>query len=182
MSMTRGTSGRLTAALLAGLFLLALIMPAPARAQAARADLRNAKGEAVGTATLTDDPDGVRIVLRLAKLLPGPHGLHIHAVGRCDPPAFTSAGGHFNPAVRKHGLKNPEGPHLGDLPNIVVKSDGSADEEMIARDVTLGSDADSHSLFPPTGTALVIHEHADDETTDPAGNAGARIACGVITR
>jgi len=84
--LTRGTSGRLTAALLAGLFLLALIMPAPARAQAARTDLRNAKGEAVSTATLTDDPDGVRIVLPLAKLLPGPHGFHVHAIGRCDQP------------------------------------------------------------------------------------------------
>src|SRR5438876_7108923 len=84
--------------------------------------------------------------------------------------------------MRPLGLKNPEGPHLGDLPTIVAADDGTARVDLVVRDVTLGADVDSHSLFPPTGTALVIHEHADDDMTDPAGNSGARIACGVVTR
>jgi superoxide dismutase, Cu-Zn family len=171
-----------TVALLAALFVLAPIMSASAFAQAARAEILNAKGKAIGSATLVDDSDGVRIVLRLSDLPPGTHAFHIHAAGRCDPPDFSSAGGHFNPAGRRHGLKNPGGPHLGDLPNIVIGTDGSAHVDIVAHSLTLGSDVDSYSLFPPAGTALVIHERADDEITDPAGNAGARIACGVITR
>jgi Cu-Zn family superoxide dismutase len=103
-------------------------------------------------------------------------------VGRCDPPDFTSAGGHFNPQVRQHGRQNPLGPHAGDLPNLVVGADGAVNAAVIAPDVTLGSPVNSHSLFPPAGTALVIHAKPDDGTTDPAGNAGPRIACGVITR
>jgi superoxide dismutase, Cu-Zn family len=180
--MTRRLLELTTVALLVALFVLAPIMSAPARAQAARAELRDTKGNAIGSAALTDDSDGVRIVGRLSGLSPGTHAFHIHAVGRCDPPDFSSAGGHFNPASRRHGRKNPGGPHLGDLPNIVVGTDGSAHVDIAVHDLTLGSDVDSHSLFGPAGTALVIHERADDETTDPAGNAGARIACGVITR
>ena len=172
-----------TAVSLASLLLVVnFITPVPALGQAARAELRNAQGEPVGTATLSDDPEGVGIRLQLSKLPPGTHGLHIHAVGRCDPPDFTSAGGHFNPEVRKHGLQNPEGAHTGDLPNLTVTGNGSANVELLARDVVLGSATNSHSLFPPTGTSLVIHANADDGKTDPAGNAGARIACGVITR
>src|SRR2546430_7708993 len=124
--MTRGPFGLPAAALLAGSILLALSTPAPARAQAARADIRDAKGESLGTAVLTDAPDGARIALRLSNLPPGSHALHIPAVGRCDPPAFTSAGGHLNPAGRKPGLKNPEGPHLGDLPTNTAHADGPA--------------------------------------------------------
>jgi superoxide dismutase, Cu-Zn family len=164
------------------LVVLTFITPVPALGQAARAEFRNAQGEAVGTATLTDDPEGARIRLQLSKLPPGTHGIHIHAVGRCDPLDFTSAGGHFNPEGRKHGQQNPEGAHAGDLPNLTVSADGSANVELLARDVVLGSETNSHSLFPPTGTSLVIHANPDDAKTDPAGNAGARIACGVITR
>lgn len=180
--MNCGTSRRSVAVVFGGLLLLVSSAPGPAHAQLARADLRNAQGEKVGTAILTDDPEGVRIALRLSKLPPRTHGFHVHAMGKCDPPDFTSAGGHFNPEVRKHGRQNPEGAHAGDLPNLIVTPDGSLNLELVAREVTLESAVNSHSLFPPTGTALVIHANPDDERTDPAGNAGARIACGVITR
>jgi Cu-Zn family superoxide dismutase len=153
-----------------------------ASAQTATASFINAQGAKIGTAVLTDDPAGVRIALDLSKLPPGPHGFHIHAVGKCTPPEFTSAGGHFNPLHRKHGTKNPEGPHAGDLPNVVVGSDGTLKTSVLAREVSLGASTSALSLFPPSGTALVIHASPDDEKTDPAGNAGARIACGVITR
>jgi Cu-Zn family superoxide dismutase len=147
--------------------------------QTARAELRNAQGEVVGRATLTPEAQGVRIALEVEKLPPGPHGFHIHAVGKCDPPDFMSAGGHFNPEGRKHGLKNPEGPHVGDLPNVVVGVDGTARARTVAPRVTLG--AGPNSLFQPAGTALVIHAGPDDDVTDPAGNSGDRIGCGVIT-
>jgi Cu-Zn family superoxide dismutase len=147
--------------------------------QAARAELRNAQGEVVGRATLTADAPGVRIAIEVEKLPPGPHGWHVHAVGRCDPPDFASAGAHFNPEGKKHGLKNPEGPHAGDLPNLAVGADGTARVATMAPGVTLGPGP--NSVFHPGGTALVIHAGPDDDVTDPAGNSGARIACGIIT-
>jgi Cu-Zn family superoxide dismutase len=101
-------------------------------------------------------------------------------VGKCDPPDFKSAGPHFNPDNKKHGSKNPDGPHAGDLPNFDVGPDGTAKVSVVAPNVTLGDGP--NSLFHPEGTALVIHEKADDYMTDPAGNAGARIACGVVQK
>ncbi len=185
--MTRGTPYRIVTLPFLGFAVFVVLAagvlaPQQARAQMARAEMRNPAAEVIGTATLTDDSDGVRIALRLSKLPPGLHGFHVHAVGRCDPPTFDSAGGHFNPEVRKHGRQNPDGWHAGDLQNIVAAGDGTVDTEVVVRDVTLGSPVNSHSLFPPTGTALVIHAKADDERTDPSGNAGPRIACGVISR
>ena len=155
--------------------MLGLLASAPALASAdtARAELKDAQGDIVATATLSDAPGGVRIALRASGLKPGAHGLHIHAVGVCAPPAFTSAGGHFNPQNKKHGHKNPEGAHAGDLPNLTVGADGTGSIETPAAGVALKDIA---------GLALVIHADPDDETTDPTGNSGARVACGVITK
>ena len=146
-----------------GLMLAMLVvgLPAVAQAQSARAVLRDAQGTAVGTATLDEVSGGVKIAVQVGGLKPGEHGFHIHAVGKCESPAFTSAGDHFNPYGKKHGHKNREGAHAGDLPNLTVGADGT------------GS-------IKPGGASLIIHADPDDEKTDPAGNSGARIVCGVI--
>jgi superoxide dismutase, Cu-Zn family len=139
---------------------------------------RNAAGDRVGLATLTDSAGTVRLGLSASQLSPGPHGLHFHGQGTCTPPDFTSAGSHFNPDGRKHGRLNPEGPHLGDLPNLIAGSDGSADTSFAVAHDLAGPGA--RSLLQPGGTALVIHAKADDERTDPSGNSGDRVACAVI--
>ena len=146
-----------------------------------KAELVNAKGEKIGAATLEDKGVlGVLILLEAEKLPPGVDAIHIHAVGKCDPPDFKSAGPHFNPAGKKHGMMNPEGPHAGDLMNIGVGFDGKVKSTLIARGVTLGPGP--NSLFSPEGTSLVIHAGPDDNKTDPSGNSGDRIACGVIKK
>ena len=116
----------------------------------------------------------------MSQLPPGKHGIHIHAVGKCEGPAFTTAGGHLNPDAKKHGKENPEGPHAGDLLNLEVKADGTAKATLLDTMVTLGDGP--NSVFHEGGTAIVIHEKEDDYKTDPAGNSGARIACGVIQK
>lgn len=163
--------------------LTVLLAAGPARAEdpaQAKAVLMNSAGEQVGAARLEEAAGGVKITLEVSHLPPGVHAFHIHAVGKCEPPDFASAGGHFNPAHKKHGMENPEGPHAGDLPNIEVGADGAGKAEFTAAGVTL--DAGENSLFQPDGTSLVIHAGPDDNRTDPAGNSGARIACGVIER
>ena len=139
---------------------------------------RNAAGDRVGLATLTDSAGTVRLGLSVSQLSPGPHGLHFHAQGTCTPPDFASAGSHFNPDSRQHGRLNPQGPHLGDLPNLTAGSDGSADTSFtVAHDL---AEPGARSLLQPSGTALVIHAKADDERTDPSGSSGDRVACAVI--
>ncbi len=144
----------------------------------AKATLENAEGKQVGSATLTQTPAGVLIRLTLEGLPPGWRALHIHGVGKCEPP-FTSAGPHFNPAARKHGLMATEGHHAGDLPNLFVPPDGALTVEVLNAAVTLEKGR-ANSLLGAQGTALVIHAGKDDYKTDPAGDAGGRIACGVI--
>ncbi len=163
-----------------GIFLLGLLACGQSAPETARAVLVNAQGQKVGEATLTETAQGVKIKLTVENLPPGGHAFHIHERGQCTPPDFMSAGAHFNPFGKQHGLKNPQGPHAGDLPNIQVGPDGRATIEVLASLVTLKEG--KHSLFQPGGTSLVIHEHADDEVSDPAGHAGPRLACGVIVR
>lgn len=145
----------------------------------AKADLKDGTGKEVGTATFTETKEGVKVALDVSGLKEGKHGFHIHAVGKCDGPDFKSAGGHFNPGNKKHGHAVADGAHAGDLPNLEVGKDGKGKLELTVKDVTLGAEGPT-ALLNPTGTALVIHADADDDKTDPAGNAGARVACGVI--
>ena len=142
--------------------------------------LSDAKGDSVGTATLSPVPGGVKIALAVKGLAPGQHGIHVHQTAKCEGPAFTSAGSHFNPDNKQHGINNVLGSHAGDMPNFTVDSTGHSSATVVAPNLRL--DSGRQSVFTGGGTALVIHEKADDMTSDPAGNAGARIACGVITK
>lgn len=163
----------------AALLTLAGCAGAGAIANTRTVTLRDTGGRTVGTALLTPATDGVQVVLSVNGLPPGVHGVHLHMTGQCDAPEFTSAGGHFNPASRQHGFENPNGSHAGDLPNMTVDANGRGSLNGIARGVTLEGGG-ANSLRKPGGTALVVHASADDYRTDPSGNSGARIACGVI--
>ena len=142
----------------------------------ATAALANASGEARGTATVTDSVGSLRIIVAAEGMTPGTYAAHVHTTGKCDAPGFTTAGGHWNPAMRQHGKDNPMGAHKGDLPNLVVGADGRGSVDFTIPDATL------EALLDADGAAVVIHSGPDDYRTDPTGNAGSRQACGVLLR
>ena len=145
----------------------------------AKATLKNSQGETVGEATLTDTPSGVLIHVNLTNAPAGVRAIHIHETGKCEAP-FTSAGGHFNPTNKQHGLENERGMHAGDMPNINVPPSGVLTVDVLDHAVTLRAGA--NSLLDADGSAIVIHDKADDYRSDPAGNAGDRVICGVVTK
>lgn len=149
--------------------------PPPVRATFAIIDTF---GHRIGQVTVVQEPNGVTLQLLATGLTPGKHGMHLHANPACEPPAFTSAGGHLNPQERQHGRRNPAGPHLGDLPNLDVNAVGEGRAQITLEGATLT--AGPRSIGVP-GTALIIHAAEDDEQTDPAGRAGPRIGCAVLS-
>lgn len=150
--------------------------------QTAFADIVNAQGSKIGTAKITATDNGLKIAVNASHLAPGEHGIHIHTVGKCDSPAFTTAGGHFNPTSAHHGIQNTQGPHphLGDLANLTIGQDGTGKAVFDVPGATLGDGP--NSLFHEGGTSLVIHAKADDMISDPSGNSGDRVACGVVEK
>ena len=145
----------------------------------ARAEIRDVNGQTVGQATFTQGPYGVLVTVELTGLPAGVHAMHIHDVGRCEPP-FTTAGSHYNPSARQHGILNRTGYHAGDLPNFTAPATGTVRVDATTKDIQLGAGAGT--LFDADGSSIMIHSAADDYKSDPGGNSGTRIACGVITR
>lgn len=147
----------------------------------ASAAMRTPSGADAGTVDVLGGDGGLTLRFHLRGMAPGEHGVHLHAVGACDGSTatpFASAGAHLNPAAAKHGLQNPEGPHAGDLPNLTVVADGTAETSIASSRV--GASGAGASLFDADGTAIVVHASSDDQRTDPSGNSGARVACGVV--
>jgi Cu-Zn family superoxide dismutase len=168
----------LVAGLVLGCFLaLALGTVVGSGALHARATIVDATGSTIGWASLVEDATGrVHVNVQVRGLTPGLHGIHIHAVGLCDGPAFTTAGGHYNPTGAQHGLANPGGPHAGDLPNLVVNEAGVGRLQVTTDRVAIAP----ASILDVNGSAFIIHAFVDDQVSQPIGNSGARISCGVI--
>ena len=154
--------------------------PVASAADMAAADIVNAAGEVIGKASFEQTPTGVLISVDVTGLPPGGHGIHLHAIGSCTPD-FKTAGGHINPDKAKHGLRHPEGPDAGDLPNLFVAADGSARAGFFTTRVSV-SGGDRPALLDEDGSAVIIHENPDDHMTQPIGGAGGRLACGVIAK
>ncbi len=174
--------GKLAGLVLVALAIAAATMVGRAQELAALAELRDDRGTTLGRATFSQNLTGGGVWIQVAAsgLSPGVHAIHIHTVGTCTAPGFLSAGAHFNPDGSRHGLEAAGGPHAGDLPNMIVPSSGKVSYAAANYRVTLGPGP--NTLFGANGTALVIHALPDDNVTDPTRNAGARVACGVITR
>jgi Cu-Zn family superoxide dismutase len=139
--------------------------------------MRDTAGKDLGSLTLTESGESIQLSGRLSGLPPGEHGIHLHTAGRCDAPAFQGAGDHWNPTNRKHGKDTPGGPHFGDLPNITVGQDGSVSVQATTPGGTLRG---AHAALDSNGSAVVVHAKRDDYKSQPSGNAGNRIACGVV--
>ncbi|HVR88667.1 MAG TPA: superoxide dismutase family protein [Candidatus Limnocylindria bacterium] len=147
----------------------------------AQAALLDATGGPIGLATFTEQRQNLRIDLRITKLTPGKHGVHIHEAGKCDGPDFMTAGGHFNPLAKVHGVLSEKGPHAGDLPNIEIGQDGHGTLTAFTSLLNLAPGS-VFSLLGTGGRAIVVHKDQDDEKTDPTGNSGGRVACGIIKK
>ena len=159
----------------------ATVVPPAPDGLTAGAEIRDSAGRVVATAMAAEREGSVSIRVEAAGLAPGTYGVHVHAVGRCDAPGFTTAGPHWNPEGRQHGRDNPQGMHKGDLPNLVVGVDGRGRLDQAMPMATLSGGA-ANALLDADGAAIVVHAQSDDYRTDPSGNSGARIACGVLAR
>jgi superoxide dismutase, Cu-Zn family len=153
--------------------------PSPAAVPPKNIELKDQQGKVVGTVLLIDTPHGLLLRGALMGLPPGTHAIHFHETGKCEPP-FKSSGGHFNPSKKNHGMLDPGGLHAGDLPNLVIPKNGKLEFELFAEDLTLADGP--NTVLDADGTALVVHAKADDYKSQPAGDAGDRIACGVIAK
>ena len=174
----RASIGLAAGALLLATSATSFAQQPPAVGAGGQVQLWSTTGTSVGSATLVAEGSGSRLKVTVNGLPPGQHGIHVHETGACNLPDFMSAGGHFNPTSKQHGLNNPQGAHAGDMPNMTVGADGTGTFDTLLANISVTGGAGD--VFKQGGTALVIHAMADDEMTDPSGNSGGRSACGVI--